>query len=317
MNSGFRLQASGSTLQASGFISRGCGAFAICLSLCTLVALPALAAAQPPAPPSGPADPAADLVKQGVSLDLAGQYADARKAFSKAIDAASSPRAKAQAMRSMAVSYAFENNCKEAAKWEAPIYDRYLDAKDFYNAGEIADELARVCIEAGDLDTAAKWYQTGHDAGLREPDIKADRKDLWEFRLEHAQARPAARRGNKALAQQHVDAAKIILDRGTNPNQKAFFPYLTGYVAFYAGDYKSALTDLQQANQNDPFILALIAQCYEKIGDDAQARTYYQKILTFNMHNPPNAFARPLAQKKLAAKSSMKSSISFQLSADC
>src|SRR5262249_48804209 len=149
--------------------------------------------------------------------------------------------------------------------------------------------------------TAAKWYQTGHDAGLREPDIKPDRKDLWEFRLEHAQARLAARRGNQVEAQKHVDAAKIILDKGTNPNQKPFFPYLTGYVAFYAGDYKNALTDLQQANQNDPFILSLIARCYEKIGDDAQARTYYEKILTFNTHNPPNAFARPLAQKKLAA----------------
>ncbi len=295
----FRLQASGLRFWASGFTRRGCLVLALCFGVGLV---PGLVAAQPP-DRSGPPDPSSDLVKQGVAADLAGQYTDARKAFAKAIEVAGTPRAKTQAMRSMAMSYAFENNCKEAAKYEAPIYEQYLDAKDFYNAGEIANELARVCIEAGDLDGAAKWYQTGHDAGLREPDIKPDRKDLWEFRWEHAQARLAARRGNKAEAQKHVDAAKIVLDKGTNPNQQPFFPYLTGYVAFYAGDYKSALTDLQQANQNDPFILSLIAQSYEKIGDDAQAKTYYQKILTFTMHNPPNAYARPLAQKKLAGRS--------------
>jgi hypothetical protein len=41
----------------------------------------------------------ADLVKQGVALDLNGQYADARKLFAKAIDAAATPQAKAQATR--------------------------------------------------------------------------------------------------------------------------------------------------------------------------------------------------------------------------
>jgi len=206
-------------------------------------------------------------------------------------------------MRNMAMSYAFENNCKEAAKYEEPLYQQYLNAKDFYNAGEIANELARVCIEAGDLDTAAKWYQTGHDAGLKEPDIKPDRKDLWEFRQEHALARLAARKGDKVEAQKHVDNAKIILDKGTNPNQAQFFPYLAGYVAYYAGDYKNALVELQKANQNDPFILLLMAQSYEKIGDETQAKTLYEKILTFNTHNPPNAFARPIAKKKVGKAS--------------
>ena len=94
-------------------------------------------------------------------------------------------------------------------------------------------------------------------------------------------------------------AAKAILDKGANPNQAVFFPYLVGYVAFYGGDYQTALAELQKANQKDPFILSLIARTYEKTGGQAQAMEYYRKILEFNMHNPPNAFARPLAKKKL------------------
>ena len=46
-------------------------------------------------------------------------------------------------------------------------------------------------------------------------------------------------------------------------------------------------------------MLSLLAQTYEKSGDKAQAIEYYKKILTINLHSPTNAFARPLAEKKL------------------
>ncbi|MGE5245347.1 MAG: tetratricopeptide repeat protein [Betaproteobacteria bacterium] len=235
----------------------------------------------------------------GIVLDLMGKYDEARKHFSKALEVASTPAAKAQAGRSMAISYAFENNCQGAAKYEEPLYESYLQAQDYYNAGEIADELARVCLEAGEIDTAEKWYRMGYAAGLQEPDIKPARKDLWDFRWEHAMARIAARRGDKEGAARHIAAAKAALATGTNPEQQQFLPYLTGYVAFYEGDYQTALADLQKANQKDPFILVLIAQTYEKLGDAKQATDYYQKALASNAHNPPTAYARPLARRKL------------------
>jgi tetratricopeptide (TPR) repeat protein len=240
-------------------------------------------------------DAAPDLLRQGRQMDLDGQYAEARKLFGKAIELASTPQAKAQALRSMAISYAFEGDCGNAAKYEGPLYETYLASKSFFEAGETADELARVCIDAGDLDAAYRWYRNGHEAGLNEPEEK--QKDLWNFRWEHALGRIAARRGNKAEAQKHVEAAKAILDRGANPQQAQFFPYLAGYVAFYGGDFKTALAEFQKANQNDPFILAMIAQTYAKLGDEAQASDYYRKALASNAHNPPNAFARRLAKK--------------------
>lgn len=235
----------------------------------------------------------------GILLDLMGQYDAARKHLEMAIDHAESDEGRISARRAMAMSYGFTDDCANAAKYETPNYDYYLKAKDFYMAGEMANELARVCLEAGDLATAEKWYRAGYEAGPQEPDIKPDRKDLWDFRWEHAQARLAARRGNAAEAQKHVAAAKAILDKETNPDQAQFFPYLTGYVAFYTGDYKTALAELQKGNQRDPFILSLIAQTYEKLGQQDQAMEYYRKVLTINIHNPTGAFSRPLAKKKL------------------
>jgi tetratricopeptide (TPR) repeat protein len=236
----------------------------------------------------------------GIVLDLMGQGEEARKYFSKAIDISDTPERKAASQRAMAMSYAFEGNCKKAIEYEKKVMQYAVEVKNVFQQGEIADEAARVCIDSGDLDAAHKWYQTGHDTGLEEPGIKPARADLWNFRWEHAQARIAARRGNQEEAQKHVAAAKAILDKGSNPEQAPFFPYLKGYVAYYSGDYKAAIEEFLKANQNDPFIQCLTAQTYEKLGDKDKALESYRKASTATAHNPPTAYAVPFSKKKLA-----------------
>lgn len=240
-------------------------------------------------------------IAAGTVLDLMGQGEEARQYLGKAIQVADTPEHKAMAQRAMAMSYAFEGNCKKTVQYEQLVFNYYGSVKDFFRQGETADEAARVCIDSGDLDTAYEWYKTGHETGLKEPDIKPARKDLWEFRWEHAQARIAARRGNQAEALRHVAAAKTILDMRTNPEQQPFFPYLEGYIAFYAGDYKTALEELMKANQNDAFIQCMVAQTYEKLGDKQKALEYYRKASTAIAHNPAAAYAVPLAKKKVAS----------------
>lgn len=246
-------------------------------------------------PNSVPADIAAGSV-----LDLMGNGEEARKYFTKAIDVADSPENKASAERAMAISYAFEGNCKKTVEYQQQVFDFHGSAKNFFQQGETADETARVCLDSGDLDAAYKWYQIGHDTGLKEPDIKPARQDLWNFRWEHAQARIAARRGDQAEAQKHIAAAKAVLDKGAIPEQVPFFPSLKGYVAFYAGDYKAALEQLNQANQNDPFIQCMIGQTYEKLGEKEKGLEYYRKASTAISHNPAAAYAVPFAKKKLS-----------------
>jgi tetratricopeptide (TPR) repeat protein len=249
-------------------------------------------------------------IAAGSVFDFMGQGEEARNYLAKAVQVADTPEQKAMAQRAMAMSYAFEGNCKKTVQYEQQVFDYYGSVKNFFQQGEIADEAARVCIDsddlydrypADDLDTAYHWYELGHNTGLKEPDIKPARQDLWEFRWEHAQARIASRRGNQAEAQKHVAAAKNILDKGTNPEQAQFLPYLQGYVAFYAGDYKTALEELQKANQNDSFIQCIIGRTYEKLGDKGKAVEYYRKASAAIAHNPAAAYAVPLAKKKLAA----------------
>ncbi len=238
-------------------------------------------------------------IEAGSVLDLMLKGEEARKYFGKAIEAADTPERKAAAQRAMAMSYAFEGNCAQAAAYEQQVFDYYGTANDFLAQGEIADEAGRVCLDSGDFDAAQKWYQLGHETGVKEPDIKPARQDLWNFRWEHAQARIAARRSDQPSAQKHLAAAKAILDKGTIPEQARFLPYLKAYVAFYAGDYKTALEELKQSDQNDAFIQCMLGQTYENLGDREKALEYYRKASTASSHNPPAAYAVPLAKRKL------------------
>jgi tetratricopeptide (TPR) repeat protein len=242
----------------------------------------------------------------GVRLDLEGKGAEARAYFQKAIDSAESPAARASAQRNMAMSWAFEGNCGKTGDYEQMVIDYWVTREKedpgnaFYQEGEMADEAARVCIDAGDLNAAAGWYKKGFDLGSNEPGISADRKALWEFRWAHAKARIAARRGDREGAAKYVAEAKAALEKMTTlrAQQQTFLPYLTGYVAFYLGDYKTAAADLQAA-QNDPFIQCLLGQTYEKLGDRDRAMELYRKAAAARAHNPPAAYAVPFAKKKL------------------
>lgn len=244
----------------------------------------------------------AALNASGVALDLAGRTKEARQRFQRVADNAPTPAAKFQAIRNIAMSYAFDNDCGNTWKSLQQVYDYWVAEKNFYQQGEMANEAARVCIEAGNYKEAERLYRLGYDSGMKEPNIAPDRVALWKFRMAHAEARLAARRGNKAEAQKKVTEAKAILDAtpGMSAQQTPFYYYLAGYVALYTGDLKTASEELLKANQNDAFIQCLLGMTYEKMGDKAKAREYFEKAYTVVGHNPPAAYAKPFARKKLS-----------------
>ena len=234
----------------------------------------------------------------GSALDIRGQYDEAQKAFQLAAGLAD-PSQLSGVLRSLAISYAFECKTGEVEKFEHQAEEIQSRGAKYDQAAGILNELARVELECGQLDKAFSSYKEGYDIAKKAV-TKPEDQDLWDFRWEHAQARIAARRGNKAEAEKHVAAAKAIFDKKTLPEGQAIYvPYLTGYVAFYLGDYRRALSDLQKADQKDPFILAMLAQTEEKLGDKTAAKDYWTRVLGIYSHNPTNAYARPLARKAL------------------
>ncbi len=252
-------------------------------------------------------------LQEASRLDVQGATKEARVIIQHVIDTASVPLARSAAQRAMAVSYAFDGDCANAVKYEEMVMAYWKTREQaepqngFYQQGEMANEAARLCIDAGAIDVAEKYYRLGAELGLREPEPKTHPKSLWDFRLTHALARIAARRGNAAEAQRQVAAARQVLDADPKmaSAQERFFPYLTGYVALYTNDLATAETELTRAlaipgNATDPFMTTLLAMTYEKLQQPDRARALYGKAYAMaTAHNPPSAFARPFARKKL------------------
>lgn len=274
----------------------------LALSVATGVAAAQADTARPPSP-----------MRRASQLDRDGQTAQARRIFQAMIDSAATPAAKAQAQRAMAMSYAFDRDCANAVRYETLVIAYWVTREPaepqdaFYQQGEMANEAARVCLEAGELDVAERWYRRGYELGIKEPAPLKHPRSLWEFRLAHALARIAARRGDTAQARQQVAAARRALDSDTAmaAEQERYFPYLVGYVAFYANDLATAEAQFTRAigtkgNERDAFQHCLLAMTLERLGRQGQAKAMYQKAYDLaSGHNPPAAFVRPFAREKL------------------
>jgi tetratricopeptide (TPR) repeat protein len=258
--------------------------------------------------------PTREARREATRLDGEARFRDARVIWQRLIDEAPDAAAKAAAQRRMAMSYGFEGDCTNAVRYHQMVIDYWKTRESaepqnaFYQEGEMANESARVCIDAGDLATAERMYRLGYELGNREPEPRTHPQSLWDYRLAHALGRLAARRGDKAVAERQVAAARRILDgdRAMADSQARFFPYLAGYVALYTGDLAQAEEWLTRAleirrNHNDPFMHCLLAMTYERLGQTSRARELYQRAyqLAEGGHNPPAAYARRVAGEKL------------------
>jgi tetratricopeptide (TPR) repeat protein len=282
-----------------------------------LLSISVLAVLAPPvaAQGGGTPSPTQQAQREARQLDSEGRHAEARAIWRRLIDEAPDPAARAGAQRRMAMSYGFEGDCASVIKYEQMVIAYWTTREQaepqnaFYQQGEMANEAARVCLDAGHLDEAERWYRAGSALGNQEPEPRTHPKSLWAYRLAHALARIAAQRGDKAEAERQVAEARRVLDRdpAMAEDQERFYPYLVGYVQLFTGDPIRAESTLRGAlevrgNQNDPFLNYLLALALERLGRAEEARMQYRRAYDLATgHNPPAVFTRPNARKKLSA----------------
>lgn len=232
----------------------------------------------------------------GRALDLDGRHGDARRHLEEALKLAPGDDERTDALTTLGISYAFEAKADEAARYYQRAFDADIQRNDRDAAAARANALGRIYLESGNLQKAEQWYTTGFETSRKIPELRASQSALWEMRRHNALGRIEARRGNRAAANEHAAAVKELLNTPGLENQREFYPYLVGYIAFYAKQYQQAVDELLRGDQSDPFVLGLIAQSYEKLGDRGKAREYYSKVLARTAHSINSAFSRPRAK---------------------
>ena len=115
-------------------------------------------------------------------------------------------------------------------------------------------------------------------------------------------ARVAIAKKDLAAAKTESDAFRTSAEAAKNANQLKQAHELAGRIALAEKNYDTAITELAQANQQNPDVLYLLGLAYQGKGDAAKAKENFTKAAKFNSLPQLNyAFVRSKAQKAIAS----------------
>ncbi|HZI46423.1 MAG TPA: tetratricopeptide repeat protein [Pyrinomonadaceae bacterium] len=160
---------------------------------------------------------------------------------------------------------------------------------------------ANILLEAGKYDAAKQAFEqalkTTTDSGLsQQVKDNATRFSHYNF------ARVAIAKKDLATAKTETEAFRSGAEAAKNANALKQAHELAGRISLEEKNYDVAITELGQANQQNPDVLYLLAQAYHGKGDAANAKTFLTKAAKFNSLPQLNyAIVRSKAEKALVS----------------
>ncbi|PYX27762.1 MAG: hypothetical protein DMG80_17785 [Acidobacteria bacterium] len=168
-------------------------------------------------------------------------------------------------------------------------------AADLQAKGNIIAEMQRYDLAQQQFDRSLQLIES---SSLSQ-EIKDNAKLLHHFNL----AALSIAKNDYAVAKSHTQEYRAGAEASRNPGQLKLAHELAGRIALAEKDYDAAITELDQANDQDPRNLYRLSQAFQAKGDDAKAKEYCRKAAQFNSLPQLNySFIRAKAQKAAAAK---------------
>jgi tetratricopeptide (TPR) repeat protein len=178
----------------------------------------------------------------------------------------------------------------------AKIGDTVAMAADAVSMGDIL-------LEAGKPDEARKRYEQALNIQLKSslPDeVKEDARLAHRYNV----GRVALRKNDLGTAK--AEAAAYLSGATAKHNDARIRQahLLTGMASLREKKYDQAFTELGQANQQDPYVVYLLAQAQQGKGEQAQARETFKRAAEMYLLPTLNyAFIRAKAKQQAAARS--------------
>jgi tetratricopeptide (TPR) repeat protein len=233
---------------------------------------------------------------------LKGDYEKARELYNQARGKTPAGVPPGQPTFGTAYTYLYQGDVDHALGTLRAYLDEYRKTKAASEFPEVFiwNSIARINLENGRLDAAMQAYENGYKS-VPGSSLPEDQKQLWYGRLQHGRCRTLAKMGKHEEAWAEAQKIKKMIDDG-GETAKQYLPawhYLTGYLKLEAGDYKTAVAELQQSNPDDPFHQLLLARAYEKTGAKDEARKTYARVVESRNNGLERALAYPEAKKKV------------------
>ena len=157
-----------------------------------------------------------------------------------------------------------------------------------------------ILLEMGKPDDARKAYEQALKT-TTEANVPQENKDNAARFHHYNLARVAIAKKDLATAKTETDTFRKGAETAKNANQLKLAHELAGRIALEEKSYDTAITELGQANQQNPDVLYLIGLSYQGKGDATQAKASFTKAAKFNSLPQLNyAFVRTKAEKALA-----------------
>jgi tetratricopeptide (TPR) repeat protein len=223
-------------------------------------------------------DPTFDQGYLGMAevAQMKGEGEHARKHLAAAIEHAATPAAKLNRMRAVATSYALEGNTKAAMKKFAAVAAA-AEEEGVKNVAALAhQQMATIDAMAGKGRNAAAHLAKSEEL------VGADNNGhLGAAAVVHANI------GNTEAAMESAQKLEKAASEGS-AGLKSFSHITSGAVYLSANQVDKALAELEQANPNSYMTKALLASCYDKMGQKADAMALREEVLADRQYSLQN-----------------------------
>jgi tetratricopeptide (TPR) repeat protein len=170
------------------------------------------------------------------------------------------------------------------------INDHALMAADLGNIGD-------VFLEAGKPKEAARQYEQQLQV-QENSDLPSEVKENARLVLHFDLGRVAATEGDLSGAKQHAETFLKGATSKSNDGQIKAAHQLLGMIALREKQFARAISELSQANQQDPYILYQLGQAHQGAGQTGKAQDFFRRAANQNILPTLNyAFVRVKAKK--------------------
>jgi tetratricopeptide (TPR) repeat protein len=231
------------------------------------------------------------------NLMLQGKHAQAIAEAQKLYDAARDDGDRRGALLSQTVIYVDQGKTDLALRQMEKQYALGAKIGDPAAMSGDAVSIGDILLESGKAKEAAKHYQQALDlvtASSLSQEVKEDAKLAQHYNASRVAIKTNDLKTAKAEATEYLNGATAK----QNDARIRQAHQLNGMIALQEKDFDHAISELAQANQQDPYVLYSTALAYRGKGDQAKAKETAQRAANMNtLPTLPYAFVRSSAKK--------------------